>query len=166
MPSYAFPSKLAAALVPLRDDFLASVGQPDAAGCVPWTGKRNRDGYGVYYFRSFKMLAAHRLAVFFARGNFLRDRLVCHTCDHPWCVNPDHLVLGSPAWNMRDAAIKGRKPGKVGQCNGNSRLTERDVIEIRRLLALGKTQAEIAVAFGVSQVNISHIKSGKSWTCL
>ena len=165
MPSNAYPSRLVRALQEKRADFFSQVGPPDADGCLPWLGRRNADGYGVFYFY-WRMMAAHRLSVLFNRGNFPRSKLVCHTCDHPWCVNPQHLVLGSPAWNMRDAAAKGRKPGKPGQTNGNARLTAEDVRQIRKLLEAGKTQSEVALAFGVSQVNISLIKNGRSWTCL
>jgi predicted XRE-type DNA-binding protein len=95
---------------------------------------------------------------------------VCHRCDNPKCVNPEHLFLGTPKDNITDRKSKNRQA--KGSQIGNSKLNEANVLEIKRLLAeTNLTQEEIAKLFGVdgvacaqrNQATISNIKKGKKW---
>jgi hypothetical protein len=87
--------------------------------------------------------------------------LVCHTCDSPPCVNPDHLFLGTHADNLADMAAKGRS------CHGikhrAAKLTEDDVRSIYDLGGAGMTLMAIADKFGITESNVHYILSGKSW---
>jgi predicted XRE-type DNA-binding protein len=88
---------------------------------------------------------------------------VCHKCDNPKCVNPDHLFLGSHADNIADRDVKGRQVTLKGSKNVNAKLTEAAVKEIKLLLASGVMQKLIAKQFDVSQSNVSDIKRGRIW---
>jgi DNA-directed RNA polymerase specialized sigma subunit len=75
-------------------------------------------------------------------------------------VNPDHLFLGTQVDNMHDASIKNRV--QYGILHHNSKLSERDVLEIRKINN-GLTQREIATIYSVSQDRISKIKRNVEW---
>lgn len=78
------------------------------AGCWFWRGARLSTGYGrVSLFG--RVQPAHRVAWLFARDCTLTPSLwVCHHCDTPPCVNPDHLFVGTPRQNVLDMLRKGR----------------------------------------------------------
>ncbi len=79
--------------------------------CWEWVGTRDSYGYGVIKTDG-KMMKAHRLAVFFATGK-MPVLFVCHKCNNPGCVRPDHLYEGTNADNMRDARAAGAwRPGE------------------------------------------------------
>jgi hypothetical protein len=74
--------------------------------CWNWEGTLDRDGYG-HFGINYKIFKAHRFSSLLA-GNDPQGYVVCHTCDNPACVNPNHLVLASQEYNMKDMAKKGR----------------------------------------------------------
>jgi hypothetical protein len=74
--------------------------------CWEWTSHRTRDGYGYFSFRGRAYLA-HRFSWELANGQAIGPGLVmCHRCDHPPCVRPDHLFPGTHADNMHDRHVK------------------------------------------------------------
>jgi len=104
-----------------------------------------------------------------AVGPIPEGRNVCHHCDRPLCVRPDHLFVGTQADNMADMAAKGRRrhftgrPQK-GETNYYAKLTEDDVRTIRKLEADGISRKVIAERFGIHPSNIYYIVSRKTWT--
>jgi len=75
--------------------------------CWEWTAGKFTDGYGCFHFEG-KEIGAHRVAWMLHNGPIPEDRMVCHTCDNPGCVNPSHLFLGTATDNNHDRDRKGR----------------------------------------------------------
>jgi DNA invertase Pin-like site-specific DNA recombinase len=95
-----------------------------------------------------------------------RETKVCHKCDTPACVNPDHLWIGSQADNVADMVAKGRQryTARFGSTNSMAALDEDAVWAIRHMLANGYfSQVEVAVSYGVSPMTISRIANYQTW---
>jgi len=91
---------------------------------------------------------------------------VLHHCDNRVCVRGDHLFPGTPYDNNFDARTKGRARWANGETHVRAKLTAENVREIKKLLAEGRTQAQLAVLFGVTPANIWKIASGNGWRSL
>ena len=81
-------------------------------GCWEWTGYRDKVGYGRFKMGTKKVFMSHRAAYTLFKGPIPDGLLVCHRCDNPSCVNPDHLFLGTHLDNNLDCVNKDRK-GKL-----------------------------------------------------
>jgi len=133
--------------------------------CWIWTaGKSNRkNNYGAFWSES-GTVAAHRYAHKLINGPIPKGIQVLHRCDNPPCVRPSHLFLGTNKDNVEDRVRKGRTGPRCGSFNGNSRLSENKVIQIRRLLLQGIAKTKIAKKYKVSDTCIRHIAQGITWT--
>jgi hypothetical protein len=139
--------------------FLANVA-PQENGCWTWKGYKRPGGYGEAYFGvrpNRERILAHRLAYEVTKGD-PGALLVCHTCDEPSCVNPEHLFLGTIQDNMDDRNRKGRQAR--GERNGPAKLTEDQVRAIR---ADPRMNTEIAKDYGVFETTVSTIKHRRTW---
>lgn len=128
-------------------------------GCWPWHGF-TRKGYGIFSFNGRPVLA-HRHSYTIYVGDIPGGLCVCHRCDSPRCVNPDHFWLGTNAENTADKVAKGRTARQPGEINGMSKLTDAIVIAIRADI---RKQKDIASTYGVDQSLISLVKSRKIWS--
>lgn len=132
--------------------------------CWFWIGFRSPKGYGILSNEG-KLQRAHRVSWVIHNGTIPKNILVCHSCDNPSCVNPNHLWLGTTQENTADRNAKGRQDHPTGIKHPMSKLTEENVREIRNLK--GKiVQKEIARKFNVSEATISQIYHRLIWSHL
>lgn len=131
--------------------------------CRVWTGERTRGGYGVVIVstRPKRVRPAHRLAWELAHGPIPDGMNVLHRCDVRQCILPDHLFLGTDADNRDDCVAKGHHAR--GERQGMAKLTEPEVLDIRRLVAEGVWRRQIAARFGISHVTVRSIAQRKTW---
>lgn len=133
-------------------------------GCWGWKGYHDKDGYAQitgYNGKKAIPIKAHRISYEIYNGKIPEGFRVCHTCDNPICTNPDHLWLGTAKENSQDGVKKGRI--SRGEDRPLAKLKENDVLEIRKLLLLGVTKANLSRKYGVSFMAISLIGQGKTW---
>lgn len=93
---------------PLADRYAVKIGPATIAGCRPWRGFRNPQGYGMIGTTAGQARLAHRVGWELLHGPIPDGMLVCHACDNPPCQSPEHWFLGTHADNMADMARKGR----------------------------------------------------------
>ena len=130
----------------------------DSSGCHVWIRAVNKDGYGVVGYGG-KTTLAHRLSYQLANPDVRIDGMeILHTCDTPSCINPEHLMVGTHADNMRDMVQKGRSSVLRGDASPNTKIPQTIREEIRQLYASGSYfQKELATMFNVSQSLITLI---------
>lgn len=131
--------------------------------CWIWE-KGTAQGYGRLRIGG-KVTKAHRVAYQLHHGDLDDSKIICHKCDNPSCVNPDHLWQGTHRENQDDAFRKRRKPTirNIGERNPNSKLTSLDVEMVLYLIFRGYGDREIAKRFGVSSTSVTLIRDGKTW---
>jgi hypothetical protein len=137
------------------------------SGCWLWLGALTEHGYGRATVRDKKILA-HRWVYQATTGEPIGDKCLCHRCDTPACVNPDHMFVGTPLDNTRDAARKGRlhrwRNTRAGEGNPAAVLTEQMVREMREVRSgTGASYAVIARRFGVSWRGAHAAIRGETW---
>jgi len=145
----------------LEERFWAKV---DKSGdCWEWIAGKSIDGYGKIFVEGESALA-HRVSWNLHNGAIPKGLYVCHKCDNPGCINPDHLFLGTHADNMADMMSKGRCHKQRGETHGKAKLTQGNVDEIKKLLSFGNLRHHvIGSMYGVGDNAISKINLGATW---
>lgn len=141
-------------------------------GCWEWIGARKEKGYGSFAYDK-KNGHAHRYSYTTFIGPIPKGMNVCHHCDNPPCVNPDHLWVGTTQENIDDCIRKGRHvPPPVKNWPALMRKIPHHwqkvdistVLKIREALKIGgRNQSKIANEFGVSRKTVSRINTGENW---
>ncbi len=160
---------------------------PGPSDCWIWIGRTDRNGYGRFSGRISKepfQYFAHRVMWCLIHGVVIESsEFVLHRCDHPYCVNPDHLFLGTQRDNIEDMIKKGRdkcltkaegKPrghkrpdftaALTGSNHFRAKLTESDIPVIRARRSNGESLQAIANDFGITFSNVCSICKRKTWT--
>lgn len=138
----------------MREFLSARDGQP---GCWEYPSRRSGIGYALYK-KGGKESPAHREAYRCAKGPLPDWLYVCHTCDNPPCVRPDHLFAGTAKDNQADSRSKDRHAR--GERNGFSKLSAAQVEAIR---SDPRTQVVIAAEYGIRQTTVSELKRMNRW---
>ena len=86
---------------------------------------------------------------------------VCHTCDTPSCVNPEHLFIGTHQENMTDKVLKKRH--SYGEKATYAKLNNAEVRQIKKFISDGVSKSKIARHFDISRASIYAIEAGKNW---
>lgn len=150
--------------VPMLEKLMQKSMPEPNSGCWLWLGNVNRQGYGLVVQPmgkgSIRYRLAHRVAYQCFKGPFDQSLDVCHSCDVPGCINPDHLWLGTHTDNMRDKARKGRGNHARGSAQGQAKINEEIALEIKRASGTAK---QIAARLNVSPNIVAQVRSGKTW---
>lgn len=149
--------------------------------CWNWTNGKDRDGYGSFNI-GYDNLRAHRFAYYLHNKVDPKELQVCHTCDNPSCVNPNHLFLGTTQDNTKDRDLKGRHNPARGDKQGsrtkpetrprgkdhwNYKYTEAIVKEIFEMYESGGYKMrEIAEKIGCRKQTISNLYRQDRWQYL
>ena len=134
-------------------------------GCWIWTGGTRPNAKGVLYGRhwldSGRPIGAHRFSYIVHHGMISTTNFMCHRCDTPLCVNPDHLFESNHNGNMLDMVQKGRSfKGRGENKIGIAKLTNKQADDIRQMTI---SHSKIAKMFSVSSATIGRIKRGESY---
>lgn len=144
----------------IPETFWERVAFEPMSGCWLWTGAESGDRmmYGYYCEPGGRTVRAHRFSYEAHTAHDPAGMYVCHRCDTPLCVNPDHLFLGTPADNYRDMRRKGRHA--KGRGHGSAKLRRADVIEIRRS---SESVCVLARRYGVDPKTVRKARDGVTW---
>lgn len=165
----------------VKSRFFKHINKDNKNGCWEWIGSKTKRGnYGQFSLNG-KPVRAHRLSFEFENGPIPEGMFICHKCDNPACVNPDHLFLGTQKENMADCVLKGRNsppPHSIGEFHplklhperaahgekhGCAKLTLVDVNDICEKARNGSTRQELADEYHVDKSSIYRIVHGKTW---
>lgn len=151
-----------------------------SGNCWIWTGDRTSKGYGRISKDGVR-IGTHRYSWLIHNGTIPKGLCVCHTCDNPPCVNPDHLWLGTNLENQQDMTKKGRRVINMvglhsfegrklqlenvsrGERHIRSKFTNNKIYEVRALWETGYTINGLARTYGVAVNTMNSILKRKTW---
>lgn len=143
----------------LQERFEAKYIPEPNSGCWLWFGATRR-GYGNFWDTTRPVMATH-FALRLVGRPVSPGAFVCHHCDNPACVNPDHLFVGNCKSNTADKVEKKRH--LYGEKHRRAKLTDKQVSEIRQRVYAGETRTALAQEYGVSIAAVSMLCSRITW---
>ena len=148
-------------MIGLRERLMTKVvKQP--SGCWEFKGAKDINGYGRIWTGEQTHLV-HRVSWEINIGPIPVGKLICHRCDNPSCINPEHLFIGDYTDNTQDMMQKGRRLSTRGEDSPTAKFTEADVSYIKAELCAGTKRVVLAQRFNVSLGAIDGIKHGRNW---
>ena len=134
----------------------------DTNDCVLYPGKPSAGGYGAVATGKAVPRGAHLISCEIAHGPRPEEGMeAAHSCGVRMCINPRHLRWATKVENQGDRVKHGTS--NRGEQHGRSKLTWEKVREIRRRVAEGDMQIDMAIIYNVSKATISGIILGKQW---
>lgn len=130
--------------------------------CWVWMSGCDAYGYGQFALSHSNPGKAHRVSWELANGPIPDGMAVCHRCDNPPCVRPDHLFLAPNSANMADMKAKGRA-GQRGERSHVARLNAKQVLAIRKRRDTGVSESQIAREFGVARATVADVLHRRTW---
>lgn len=150
----------------LEERFWSKVERRSEQECWPWLGDLASNGYGKFDIWKDGQRTCHtasRVAYMLTFGHIDANFYVCHKCDNPICVNPNHLFLGTPRENSIDKLRKGRANFQA-TAEGVAKLTREQVLEIRAKYNPPKCDSShLSAEYGLDASSIRKIISRKTW---
>lgn len=155
---------------------IASKAVPEPmSGCYIWTAAIDKNGYGRVFVDG-QNRRAHTVIYELSFGPVPHGHCVCHHCDTPSCVNPEHLFIGTHKDNMNDAAMKGRIINRFGRTKRRvslpapkpprAKLTPAEVVAIRSAPNRRGIRNALAAEYNVSAQQIYRIRTGRRWAAI
>ena len=148
------------------DRFWLKVDKKHPDECWIWMGAKHKSGYGNFKLDNKKIVKSHRYSFLITHGQLDESLYVCHSCDNPSCVNPNHLWQGTAKENNKDCRDKNRAvfpPDQKVENHSQHILTNNDVLDIRKKFHNGVKQADLMRSYQVSRNTIYKICRNKSW---
>lgn len=152
--------------------------------CWNWQANVTGQGYGMFWIHDgtkARGVSAHRFSFSLSTGESIPEGLnICHTCDNPLCVNPDHLFVGTQSDNMKDCHQKGRtrktweagerhplRSGAMeprrGQDAPTATLTDQQARDIIRDRLTGTDTETLMKRHSATRQIITNICAGRKW---
>jgi len=128
--------------------------------CWEWSGTLDIDGYGVACFKGERQ-KAHRLSFSHHVEPIKQGLIICHKCDNPSCINPNHLYQGTSQDNTNDMIARKRQNPPIGERSGNAVL---EIEQVRAIKHDPRRHNKIAMDYGIAASTVSSIKTGRNWS--
>lgn len=157
--------------MPIKERLLNGARLNEKTKCLEWQGTK-RNGYGRIIIGSRKngtrhTTSTHRLSYLLFNGPIPDGYEVCHVCDNPACINPDHLFVGTRQDNIDDRERKGRNIIKIGEEQPRAKLTKKAVKKCRDLhFKFGISFGNLARQYGVAKKTMMNAVNGITWKCV